>query len=185
MINHDGLDTPVLKRVSPTWRTRARQPARIDSKPTGRRKWINQLEYFWVCLIASSLILGTLSNAQSSRPVVIAIRVITIMLDIDIIIRFFSVGRPYSSFFASGRNCFDMLVAAATTALLIPVVQRSEAYPWLAVCFLIRWYRVVLVFPRMKPLIVRKIFNNKRVPSSTRPLCYRQTYSATSLGYRT
>lgn len=77
------------------------------------------------------------------------------MLDIDIIIRFISVGKPHSSFFSSGRNCFDLLVAITTTTLLVPAIQQSEVYPWLAVFSLVRWYRVVLVFPRMKPLIVR------------------------------
>lgn len=76
------------------------------------------------------------------------------MLDIDIVIRVIAAGKPYSSFFSNGRNYIDLLVAITTTALLPSVIQQSEVYPWLAVFVLVRWYRVILVFPRMKPLIV-------------------------------
>lgn len=112
------------------------------------------LEYFWVSLIITSLVLENLRDTRYDTLVVVAKCVITIMLDIDIVIRILAVGKPYSAFFSSGRNCFDLLIAITTTALSPPIVQQSGIYPWLVVFYLVRWYRVILKFPRMKSLIV-------------------------------
>lgn len=57
-------------------------------------------------------------------------------------------------FIRSGRNCFDLFLAVTCAIIQIPVIRRSSVYPWLTVFQLLRWYRVILVVPRMKPLLV-------------------------------
>lgn len=45
------------------------------------------------------------------------------------------------------------------TVIQIPPIPSSQVYPWLTVFQLLRWYRVVLLVPRMKPLLVRVELN--------------------------
>lgn len=69
-------------------------------------------------------------------------------------IRFLAYLPDWRSFFYRKRNCFDLFLAIACSVIQIPVISNSTIYPWLTVFQLIRWYRVILAFPRMKPLLV-------------------------------
>jgi hypothetical protein len=79
---------------------------------------------------------------------------VTILLDVEIALRFVVARPDWTFFFASGRNTFDLFIAVVTTALLVPVVQSTAVYPWLSIAILSRWYRVILAIPPLRPFIV-------------------------------
>ena len=60
----------------------------------------------------------------------------------------------WKAFFTGPRNSFDLFLAVSCSVIQIPVILNAPAYPWLTVFQLLRWYRVILAFPRMKPLLV-------------------------------
>ncbi|KAH7925746.1 hypothetical protein BV22DRAFT_1128786 [Leucogyrophana mollusca] len=84
---------------------------------------------------------------------------ITVAFDVEIIIRIFSELPAWRTFFAHGNNWLDLLLAIASSIIQIPVIRRSSVYPWLTIFQLARFYRVILEFPRMKPLMLT-VFGN-------------------------
>ncbi|KAJ7726287.1 Ion transport protein-domain-containing protein [Mycena maculata] len=59
----------------------------------------------------------------------------------------------------AGQNWLDTGLAVMTTVIQVPAVQRSAVYPWFTIFQLMRFYRVILVVPRMKPLLLA-VFGN-------------------------
>ena len=80
---------------------------------------------------------------------------ITVLFDVELIIRAAGMLPDWRSFFRKGQNWLDLVLAIGSTILLIPVVHNSGAYPWLTIFELGRFYRVILEIPRMRPLLVR------------------------------
>lgn len=58
-----------------------------------------------------------------------------------------------------GQNWLDTALAVGCSVIQVPAIRRSPLYPWFTILQLIRFYRVILVVPRMKPLLVRLIFS--------------------------
>ncbi|KAJ7479857.1 Ion transport protein-domain-containing protein [Mycena latifolia] len=58
-----------------------------------------------------------------------------------------------------GQNWLDLGLAVGTSVIQIPAIQRSAVYPWFTILQLMRFYRVILVVPRMKPLLLA-VFGN-------------------------
>lgn len=64
----------------------------------------------------------------------------------------------WKGFFSTGyHNSFDLFLAVVTTIIQIPPIPSTAVYDWLTIFQLMRWYRVVIVVPRMRPLLVRKL----------------------------
>lgn len=59
-------------------------------------------------------------------------------------------------FFEHGNNWVDHdgVLAIGCTVIQLPAVINSNVYPWFTIFQLARFYRVILVVPRMKPLLV-------------------------------
>lgn len=74
--------------------------------------------------------------------------------DVEIIIRMAAYAPDWRAFIKSGRNDFDLFLALGCSIIQIPPIRNSTVYPWFTVFQLLRWYRVILVVPRMKPLLV-------------------------------
>lgn len=96
-------------------------------------------------------IIDTSSSSNSIENLELAF---TFAFDLEIIIRLIGHYPDYRSFFARFRNSFDLFLAVSTTIIQIPAIRSSNVYPWLTILQLLRWYRVILAFPRMRPLIV-------------------------------
>lgn len=77
----------------------------------------------------------------------------TLAFDIEIVIRFIAYWPDRKAFLLDPRNCFDLFLALVTSIIQIPVIANAPVYRWLTIFQLLRWYRFVLVFPRMKPLL--------------------------------
>lgn len=84
---------------------------------------------------------------------------ITIAFDFEIILRILASLPDWREFFRHGNNWLDLTLAIGSTVIQIPLIYNSPAYPWFTIFQLARFYRVILVVPRMKPLLLR-VFGN-------------------------
>lgn len=80
--------------------------------------------------------------------------IITFAFDIEIVVRIAVELPAWRNFFQHGNNWLDLVVAVGSSVIQIPPIHSSRVYPWLTVFPLARFYRVLLVVPRMKPLMV-------------------------------
>lgn len=83
---------------------------------------------------------------------------ITMAFDIEIILRVLATLPDWRSFFSHGNNWLDTILAIGSSVIQIPIIHNSSVYPWFTIFQLARFYRVILVVPRMKPLLVRQVF---------------------------
>lgn len=128
-------------------------------------------EWFWVALILVDLIAQGLKTARSSQATLDLLsksfffpshRLIignlelafTLAFDLEMIIRVIAHVPEYRLFFSRFRNSFDLFLVIITSIIQIPAISSSSVYPWLTIFQLLRWYRVILAFPRMRPLLV-------------------------------
>ncbi|KAJ7243891.1 Ion transport protein-domain-containing protein [Mycena haematopus] len=102
---------------------------------------------------------------------------ITIAFDVEIVLRILAALPDWRAFFGfgtsgnsattpkksggpgPGQNWLDTALAISCSVIQIPAIQRSSVYPWFTIFQLIRFYRVILVVPRMKPLLLA-VFGN-------------------------
>jgi hypothetical protein len=78
----------------------------------------------------------------------------TLAFDIEITWRFIGHLPQWRSFFKKQNNNIDLLLALVSTVIQIPPIKHSAVYPWLTISQLARFYRVILFFPRMRPVLV-------------------------------
>lgn len=83
---------------------------------------------------------------------------ITIAFDLEIVLRVLATLPDWRDFFRHGNNWLDTVLAIGSSVIQIPVILNSEVYPWFTIFQLARFYRVILVVPRMRPLLVSFIF---------------------------
>ena len=138
----------------------------IDGRLTATRRnklkdYYQMTKWFWVILALASL---TIQATRTVDPGPIHRQLlnngelaITIAFDIEIIARFATYLPDWRDFFRKGRNWLDLILAIGSTTIQIPPVRNSEAYPWLTIFQLLRFYRVILEVPRMKPLLVSQL----------------------------
>ena len=79
---------------------------------------------------------------------------ITIAFDFEIGLRVLATLPDWRSFFQHANNWLDSILAIGSTIIQIPFIRQSSVYPWFTIFQLARFYRVILVVPRMKPLLV-------------------------------
>lgn len=118
-------------------------------------------KWFWVALALTSL---TIQATRTVDPGPVHKNflntgefVITLAFDVEIIIRFASYLPDWRDFFRERRNWLDLILAIGSTVIQIPPIRSSSAYPWLTIFQLLRFYRVILEVPRMKPLLVSQL----------------------------
>lgn len=115
-------------------------------------------ELLWVALIIVSVAAHGYKTDETPPSELYVLRAIelavTITFDIEIALRMIAYFPYWRDFIANSRNVFDLFLAVSSSIIQIPAIASDPAYPWLTVFQLLRWYRVVLAFPRMKPLLV-------------------------------
>lgn len=116
------------------------------------------IQHTWTLLALVSLVIqGTRTVDVSATHTMIidyAELVITIAFDVEIVLRLLASLPDWRRFFTNGRNLLDLTLAIASSIIQIPVIHDSDVYPWFTIFQLARFYRVILIFPRMKPLLV-------------------------------
>lgn len=128
--------------------TRA-NPARVIYAYT---KWV------WILLALTSTVLQATRTVNVSPIHELVMRygeiAITIALDFEIGLRILATLPNWRKFFQHGNNWLDTILAIGSTVIQIPVIRHSDLYAWFTIFQLARFYRVILVVPRMKPLLV-------------------------------
>ncbi|KAM3497669.1 hypothetical protein MY10362_008987 [Beauveria mimosiformis] len=81
---------------------------------------------------------------------------VTLLLDVELSVRLASNWR---SFHRSWANLFDLGLGTITTVILIPPIRHTPAYWWLTVFQIVRAYRIVLVVPMTRKLILLVLGN--------------------------
>lgn len=128
-----------------------KQPKRLSSL----QKVYNKSKPFWILCIAFDLLAQALKSSTMSparRDFIDTVEVVvTILLDIEIIIR---VVANHRGFHTNKRNLVDLALAIITSVILLPPIHNSETvYAWLTVFQILRVYRVVLAVPMTRQLI--------------------------------
>lgn len=117
-------------------------------------------KWFWVILAFTSLTIQATRTVDPgpvhSKLLNTGELVITLAFDVEIIARFASYLPDWRDFFRKGTNWLDLILTVGSTIIQIPPIRTSPTYPWLTIFQLLRFYRVILVVPRMKPLLVSK-----------------------------
>ena len=120
--------------------------------------WYDRTKWIWVLFALASVVLQATRSAESSEEHLHILEygelALTFLFDIDIVWRFLSYLPLWRTFFEHGNNWLDLLLAVASTIIQLPVIRDSDAYPWLTIFQLARFYRVILEVPRMRPLLV-------------------------------
>lgn len=149
-----------------------------DRKAKGNKilRLYEKTRWFWIVLVFVDLATQACKTADSDEATLSLLRkcsdtetfplittenlelAFTLAFDLEIVIRFAGYLPGWSSFFASSHsNSFDLLLAVVATVIQIPPIPTTSVYSWLTIFQLMRWYRVVIVVPRMRPLLVRLI----------------------------
>ncbi|KAG5914788.1 hypothetical protein E4U61_005325 [Claviceps capensis] len=124
------------------------------------QKIYDKTSAIWVLIILIGLLFQSLRSSKMShereRLITVAEIVITTLLDLDIFLRLVS---DWHRFHRDWRNLFDILLAVATTIMLLPPIQNTRAYQWLTVFQILRAYRIVLAIPVTRKLILLVLGN--------------------------
>ncbi|KAF9530724.1 Ion transport protein-domain-containing protein [Crepidotus variabilis] len=152
---------PIDKEQDDGWAIVDGRKAAIRSNPAktiyGYTTWI------WVLLSLISLVLQATRTVEINKMHERAIHYgeigITIAFDFEIVLRILATLPEWRTFFQHGNNWLDTVLAIGCSIIEIPVIRRSSVYPWFTILQLARFYRVILVVPRMKPLLLA-VFGN-------------------------
>ncbi|KAJ7831421.1 Ion transport protein-domain-containing protein [Mycena olivaceomarginata] len=108
---------------------------------------------------------------------------ITIAFDVEILLRIAAAFPDWRAFFGfgarvsagekaqqgqdrdtrgAGQNWLDAALTVGASVIQVPAIQHSPVYPWFTIFQLMRFYRVILAVPRMKPLLL-VVFGNMPV----------------------
>lgn len=146
-----GADHSLLNQ--PEWSTATKK----KQEPSPLLKLYQRSELFWVLLIVVDLIAqGCKSAAMSdSRAALLSNMELgfTFVWLLEIAVRLAAYLPQWVTFFFNARNDFDLFLAIGCGIIQIPPIRNSAVYPWLTVFQLLRWYRVIMVIPRMRPLV--------------------------------
>lgn len=112
----------------------------------------------WVLLALASLALQATRTAGSDsiheHLMFFGELGITLAFDFEIFLRVIATLPDWRSFFNHGNNLLDTILAIGSSIIQIPSIHNSTLYPWFTIFQLARFYRVILVVPRMRPLLV-------------------------------
>lgn len=138
--------------------------SREDKRPkrvSPLQRIYDKTHLIWIAVISLGLLAQCFRSAtmpdSRARFVDITEIVITILLDVEIILRFLA---DWRSFHQNWRNLFDLFLAIATSIILIPPIRSSgQVYAWLTIFQILRVYRVVLAVP-MTGKLIRQVVGN-------------------------
>ncbi|KAF6838429.1 calcium channel subunit cch1 [Colletotrichum musicola] len=140
-------------------------PEEHPKKPSALQKIYDKTTLLWIAVIAFGLLAQCFRSARMSagreRFIDAVEVVVTIILDVEIAIRF---AADWRTFHKSRRNVIDLSLAVITSIILIPPIRNSgEPYAWLTVFQILRVYRLVLAVPMTRKLIVMVLGNSNGI----------------------
>ncbi|OAA61145.1 calcium channel subunit cch1 [Niveomyces insectorum RCEF 264] len=129
-------------------------------RTTFLKRVYSKISWLWVCIIAYDLVAQAFRSAAHGdriRLINTSEIVVTILLDVEICIRF---AADWRHFHHGLQNLVDFSLAVITSVILIPPIHNADqVYAWLTVFQLLRAYRVVLAIPMTRALIRRVLGN--------------------------
>ena len=142
----------------------------VDARRPLRRNFAKIIysytHWCWVLLALASLALQATRtvNTTVNHEIIMYYGelTITLLFDVEIFLRMLATLPDWRVFFHHGNNWLDLILAIGSSIIQIPIIHGSAAYPWFTIFQLARFYRVILVIPRMRPLLVRYHFNDLR-----------------------
>ncbi|KAH9931746.1 Ion transport protein-domain-containing protein [Amylocystis lapponica] len=151
---------PVMQESDEGW-------AIVDGKRVLKHNRIKDIyesiRWCWVALALTSVVLQatrTVDVGPTHASILdIGELTLTVVFDVEIIIRVLAHLPDWRGFFYRGQNILDLILAIGSSVIQIPVIHHSDVYPWLTIFQLARFYRVILEIPRMKPLLLA-VFGN-------------------------
>ncbi|KAG1824615.1 Ion transport protein-domain-containing protein [Suillus subaureus] len=133
------------------------------SQNNSLKEFYTNTRWCWVFLALASLVVQATASADMSdlhqQILDKSELALTVAFDIEIIIRIIVELPAWRRFFQHGNNWLDLVLAVGSSIIQIPAIHNSELYPWLTIFQLGRFYRVILEFPRMRPLMLT-VFGN-------------------------
>jgi voltage-dependent calcium channel len=125
------------------------------------QKLYDKTYLFWIMVIIFSLLAQCFRSSSMGvdrkRFIDASELVATILLDVEMAIRF---AGNWRRFHHNWFNLFDLMLAVATTIILLPPIHNSsQPYAWLSVFQILRIYRVVLAIPVTRKLILLVLGN--------------------------
>ena len=135
---------------------------RTRSSNSSIKEWHDRTKWIWVLFALASVVLQATRSAESSEEHLRILEwdelALTFLFDVDIVWRFLGYLPRWRNFFDPGNNWLDLLLAVGCTIIQLPAIRNSTVYPWLTIFQLMRFYRVILEVPRMRPLLVSKSY---------------------------
>jgi len=131
---------------------------KVVKRPNLANAILAYTKWIWVLLALVELVLQATRtvNVSATHEFVMFYGelAITIAFDFELGLRILATLPAWRTFHQHGKNWLDAILAIGSTIIQIPVIRRSPLYPWFTIFQLARFYRVILVVPRMKPLLV-------------------------------
>ncbi|CAG8488519.1 6193_t:CDS:10 [Ambispora gerdemannii] len=148
--------TPVLSDDAEGWTL---QEGNKMVKVNWLTRFMNETKYLWITAIIIDLIImlfrtSTL-NADGLTVLLRAELIFTILFAIEIILRFGASLPDYRHFFHYKKNVTDFILVVITCLIQIPGIRDSNAYPYLTVFQIMRVYRVIIAWARLRNLLMR------------------------------
>ncbi|KAF8321114.1 hypothetical protein DL93DRAFT_1599778 [Clavulina sp. PMI_390] len=127
------------------------------------QKSYNYTKWLWVVLALTSLGFQASRTSSSSQSHINLMKIvelyITLAFAVEIIWRILADLPDWREFFSHRHNLLDLALVIITTTIQIPAISNSGIYAWLTIFQLMRFYRVILFVPRMRPLLLQ-VFGN-------------------------
>ncbi|KZV67749.1 hypothetical protein PENSPDRAFT_687890 [Peniophora sp. CONT] len=150
---------PVVDATDEPWT----RPGRRTPRRNPIAALYTHIRWCFIFLALTSLVLQATYTASMSETHTLILSkgelVLTIAFDLEIVLRIAACFPEWRAFFWKGQNVLDLVLCVGSSVIQIPAVRDSEVYPWLTVFQLMRFYRVILEIPRMKPLLL-SVFGN-------------------------
>ncbi|KAG9307249.1 hypothetical protein G9A89_017077 [Geosiphon pyriformis] len=148
--------TPILSDNDDGWTLQeGNKMARVNSLT----RFMNETKYLWILAIIIDLIIMSFRSSRMNENGIAFLSraelVFTLIFAVEIILRFGATLLDYRLFFRSKKNSVDFAIAVITCLIQLPNIKSSPAYPYLTVFQIMRVYRVVIAWPRMRNLLMR------------------------------
>ncbi|KAL8283193.1 hypothetical protein RQP46_005971 [Phenoliferia psychrophenolica] len=154
---HSAFTSKTIGPIDALKSTLAAAP-RLNQGPKFLRKAYKATRLIWVAAIVADIGFQASRRFDMTAGQDTMLRNVelyfTLAFDVEVLIRAVAALPEWRTLWEP-ENAADIALAILTSVIQIPVIRDSDAYPWLTVFQILRFYRVILAIPRMRRLLVR------------------------------
>lgn len=133
--------------------------ARNRRKPGLLLKIYEKTKLLWVLLVVADLvIMASKTNTDGPAKInflIMAELIFTLVFLFEIIVRFIAWLPEWRGFFVEKANVVDLNLAIITCIIQIPLIRETHVYQWLTVFQIMRIYRVIIAWPRIRNIMTK------------------------------